>query len=86
METADRLDRRVRQLWAALRLGLAAACSQENGAPFVKGGGTHPCSRHNSGTGMLPSAWREMARICGSRNLLVFIKISSIILPRRFYF
>lgn len=34
-----------------------------------------PCSRHNSGTGTPPSAWRRIARIariCGSLNLLVF--------------
>jgi hypothetical protein len=30
-----------------------------------------------------PSAWRRMARICGSLNLLVFIEISSIIKPEK---
>jgi hypothetical protein len=32
-----------------------------------------------------PSAWRRMARICGSLNLLVFIKISSFIKPEKSY-
>jgi hypothetical protein len=45
-----------------------------------------PCSRHRSGTGTPPSACRKIARIWGSLNLLVFIKIYSIIMPRKFYF
>ena len=32
---------------------------------------------------MPPSAWCRMARICGSLNLLVFIKISSFIKPEK---
>ena len=42
-----------------------------------------PCSRHNSGTGKPPSAWRRIARIYGSVNLLIFIKISSIMLSEK---
>ncbi len=44
------------------------------------------CSRHSSQTGTPPSAWRRIARIWGSLYLVIFIKISSDILPRKFYF
>jgi len=33
-----------------------------------------------------PSAWRRIARIFGSLYLVIFIKISSFILARKFYF
>lgn len=45
-----------------------------------------PCSRHKSATGTPPSAWRRVARIWGSLYLVIFIPISSFILPRKFYF
>ena len=44
------------------------------------------CSRHSSQTGTPPSAWRRIVRIWGSLYLVIFIKISSDILPRKFYF
>ena len=44
------------------------------------------CSWHSSQTGTLPSLWRRIARIWGSLYLVIFIKISSDILPRKFYF
>ncbi|WP_306401477.1 hypothetical protein, partial [Pseudochrobactrum saccharolyticum] len=40
----------------------------------------------SSGTDTPPSAWRKIARICGSVNLVVFIKISSFIKQRKFHF
>ena len=44
------------------------------------------CSWHSSQTGTPPSPWRRIARIWGSLYLVIFIKISSDILPRKFYF
>ena len=44
------------------------------------------CSWHSSQTGTPPSPWRRIARIWRSLYLVIFIKISSDILPRKFYF
>ena len=56
------------------------------GSPFVKGRRAHSMFPAKPGTGTPPSAWRRIARVCGSLNLPVFIKISSIIKPEKFYF
>ena len=47
---------------------------------------TTRCSWHSSQTGTPPSPWRRIARIWRSLYLVIFIKISSDILPRKFYF
>jgi hypothetical protein len=45
-----------------------------------------PCSRHRSGIGTPPSAWRRIAMIWASANLLFFIRTFSLTLPRKLYF
>jgi transposase len=45
-----------------------------------------PCSRHRSATANPPSACFSTDMICGSVNLLFFIRISSFTIPRKFYF
>ena len=59
---------------------LSNIVSQYSAGPCI------PCSRHSSETGTPPSAWRRIARIWGSLYLVIFIKISSDILPRKSYF
>ena len=44
-----------------------------------------PCSRHSSAAGTPPSIWRSTAMIEASVKRVFFIKISSFILPRKFY-
>ncbi|PIL18722.1 hypothetical protein P775_19310 [Puniceibacterium antarcticum] len=44
-----------------------------------------PYSRHSSATCKPPYPWRSIARIWSSLNLVIFIRVSSVILLRKFY-
>jgi hypothetical protein len=61
-------------------LPLSNIVSQYSASPCI------PCSQHSSETGTPLPAWRRIARIWGALYLVIFIKISSDILPRKFYF